>query len=55
MEVKVTAGSSFEHTMIVGSPRLYIPSFEDFGLSVPEKKTYEGILQYMGVAAIFVV
>ena len=51
--VKVTRGSSFEQTMMGRSPQCYIPSFEEIGLSVPEKN-FEGFLLYMGVAAIFV-
>ena len=47
--VKVTPGSSFEQTMIGWSPRRYIPSFVDIGLPIPEKKIFEGFLQWMGV------
>ena len=36
------------------SPQCYIQSFEEIGLSVTEKKNFEGFLLYMGVAAIFV-
>ena len=36
------------------SPRCYIPSFVEIGPLVPEKKFFEGILPYMGVAAILV-
>ena len=33
---------------------MYIPSFVEIGLPVPEKKTFEYVLPYMGVVAIFV-
>ena len=33
---------------------MYILSFKEIGPSVPEKKTFEGCLQYMGVAASLV-
>ena len=36
------------------SPHCYILSFVEIGLPVSEKKTFEGILPYMGVAAILV-
>ena len=39
--------------MISRSPRCYIPSFLKIGMLVPEK-IFEGILPYMGVAAILV-
>ena len=52
-KVKVTPGSSFEQTMMGWSPQCYIPSFVEIGLPVPEK-IFEGILPYMGVAAILV-
>ena len=29
-------------------PQCYIPSFEEIGLPVPEKKIFEGFLPYMG-------
>ena len=41
-EVKVTPGSSFEQTIMGWSPRCYIPSFVKIGLSVLEKKIFEG-------------
>ena len=47
-------GSSFEQTMMGWSPRCYIPSFVEMGLSVLVKKIFEGFLPYMGVAAILV-
>ena len=34
--------------------RCYIPSFVEIGPSVLEKKIFEGVLPYMGVAAILV-
>ena len=34
--------------MMGWSPGLYIPSFVDFGPPVPEKKTFERFLPYMG-------
>ena len=40
--------------MMGRSPQCYIPSFVEIGLSVPEKKNFEGFLLYMGVAAILV-
>ena len=40
--------------MMGRSPQCYIPSFVEVGLSVPEKKNFEGFLLYMGVAAILV-
>ena len=52
--VKVTSGSSFEQTMMGGSPRCYIPSFVKIGPPFLEKKISEGFLPYMGVAAILV-
>ena len=45
--------SSFEQTMIGLSLQCYIPSFIKIGLLVREKKTFEGFLPYMGMAAIF--
>ena len=39
--------------MISRSPRCYIPSFLKIGMPVPGK-IFEGILPYMGVAAILV-
>ena len=36
------------------SSSCYIPSFVEIGLSVLEKKTFEGYLPYMGMAAILV-
>ena len=36
------------------SPRCYIPSFVEIGLSVPEKKIFDWFLPYRGVAAILV-
>ena len=36
------------------SPGLYIPSFVEIGLPVPEKKIFERFLPYMGLVAIFV-
>ena len=36
------------------SPRCYIPSFVEIDQPVPEKKIFEGLLPYMGVAAILV-
>ena len=41
-KVKVTPGSSFEQTMIGGSPPCYIPTLVEIGLPVPEKKIFEG-------------
>ena len=41
--------------MMSWSPQLYIPSFVEIGLPVPEKKIFEGFLPYMGVAAILVI
>ena len=32
----------------------YMPSFAEIGPPVPEKKIFEGVLPYMGVAAILV-
>ena len=44
-----------EHVMRMGwSPRCYIPSFVKIGLPVLEKKSFEGFLPFMGVAAILV-
>ena len=40
--------------MMVWNPGLYIPSFVEIGPPVPEKKTFERFLPYMGVVAIFV-
>ena len=40
--------------MMDRSPQCYIPSFVEIDQSVPEKKNFEGVLPYMGVAAIFV-
>ena len=40
--------------MMGWSPRCYIPSFVEIGLSVPEKKIFKGFLPYMGMAAILV-
>ena len=40
--------------MMGWSPQYYIPSFVEIGPRVPEKKIFEGILPYMGVAAILV-
>ena len=40
--------------MMGWSPRCYIPSFVEIGLSVPEKKIFKGILTYVGMAAILV-
>ena len=37
------------------SPKCYITSFKEIGLTVPQKKIFEGFLPYMGVAAILVV
>ena len=53
-KVKVTPGSSFEQTMMGRSPQCYIPSFVKIGPPVLEKKIFEGLLPYMGVAAILV-
>ena len=33
---------------------MYIPSFVEIGLPVLEKKIFEGVLPYMGMAAILV-
>ena len=40
--------------MMGWSPPLYIPSFVEIGLPVPEKKIFEGFLPYMGMVAILV-
>ena len=40
--------------MMGWSPQCYIPSFMEVGPLVPEKKDFEGVLPYMGVAAICV-
>ena len=40
--------------MMGWSPGCYIPSFEEIGQPVPEKKIFEGFLPYMGVVAILV-
>ena len=40
--------------MMGWSPRCYISSFVEIGPPVPEKKFFEGISPYMGVAAILV-
>ena len=40
--------------MIGWSPQYYIPSFVEIDLPVPEKKIFEGVLPYMGMAAILV-
>ena len=40
--------------MMGWSPRCYIPSFVEIGLSVPEKKTFKGFLPNVGMAAILV-
>ena len=40
--------------MMGRGPQCYIPSFLEIGLPVPEKKIFEGILPYMGMAAILV-
>ena len=53
-KIKVTQGSSFEQTMMGWTPQLYIPSFVEIGPPVPENKIFEGVLPYMGVAAILV-
>ena len=50
----VNPGLSFEQSMMGRSPQCYIPSFVEIGVLVPEKKTVEGFLPYMGVAAILV-
>ena len=47
-------GSSFAQTMMSWSLRCYIPSFVDIGPPVLEKKSFEWVLPYMGVAAILV-
>ena len=52
--VKVTPGSSLEQTMMGRSPQCYIPCFVEIGPWVPEKRSFEGFLPYMGVAAILV-
>ena len=52
-QVKVTPGSSFEHTMMDRSPQCYIPSFMEIGQAVPEK-SFKGFLPYMDMAAIVV-
>ena len=36
------------------SPRCYTLSFVEIGLAVPKKKIFEGVLPYMGMAAILV-
>ena len=38
--------SSFEQTMMDWSPRCYIPSFVEIGLTVPEKKILKGFTIY---------
>ena len=53
-EVKVTPGSSFEQIMMDRSPKCYIPCFMEIGLLVLEKYNFEGLLPFMGVAAILV-
>ena len=40
--------------MMGWSPRCYIPSFVEIGLSVPEKKIFKGFLPYVGMEAILV-
>ena len=40
--------------MMDRSPRCYIPSFVEIGLTVPEKKIFEEFLPYNGTAAILV-
>ena len=40
--------------MMGWSPRCFIPSFVEIGLTVPEKKIFKGFLPYMGMAAILV-
>ena len=52
--VKVIPGSPFEQSVIGLSPRCYIPSFVEIGPPVMEKKTFKGVLPYMGVAVILV-
>ena len=52
-KVKVILGSSSDQTMVGWSPRCYIPSFVEIGLSVLEM-SFKGYLPYMGVAAILV-
>ena len=40
--------------MMGWSPQCYIPSFVEIGLSVLEKKIFEGFLPHMGMVAILV-
>ena len=47
-------GSIFEQTMMGLSPKCYIPNFVVIGSLIPEKKNFEGVLPYMGMAAILV-
>ena len=54
-QVKINPGSSFEQTMMGWSPNCYILSLVEIGLTVPDKKIFEGFLPYMGVAAILVI
>ena len=40
--------------MMGWSPQCNLPSFVEIGLSVPEKKIFEGFLPYVGMEAILV-
>ena len=51
--IEVIQVSSIEQIMIGCSPQCYIPSFMTIGLLVREK-IFEGLLPYMGMAAILV-
>ena len=51
--VKVTPGSAFGQIMMGRSPRCFMPIFMEIGSPIPEK-IFEGLLPYMGLAAILV-
>ena len=53
-QAKVTPGSSFEQTMMDWSLQCNKTSVVDIGPLVPEKKPFDGLLPYRGVAAILV-
>ena len=50
----ITPGSSVEQTIMGRSPKFHMPSVVEICPPVPEKKTFEEFLPYMGVAAILV-
>ena len=42
------------YTLWYASPQCYMQCFVEIGLLVPEKKIFESVLTYMGMAAILV-